>query len=719
MERPHFNKAVVLLSGGLDSATTLYCAKSLGYTCHCLILDYGQRHRREIEAAKKVARAAGCSFDVVPLRFPWKGSALTDRDISVPTGRSLKQMAQGIPATYVPARNTIFLSLALGCAEAIGAQSIFIGANAIDYSLAQGSPILIRGKGYVPIEDCRPGDLTLSMNSSTLHLEWCSIAHVIQHPYIGQPIYRLVTEQGREVVVSEGHSLYGLSETGDVCPVVVNQLRPGDYIVSAGRAPFLSESAPEVKLIDLLSGSQNTFVSHPDVPRWIGRYRNEQERYWKKASLVPLEIFQSRFRGLVEDKTILVCAKTRGKRRGIPAAFTLTKDWAFFLGLWLADGSYGGPRTVNISCNAAEAQPALRTVAEFFHTEVGVRPNGIDRGISSRLLVSTMKALGFIGTSRTKQIPSLVLEWPSSLQAAFIKGYIVGDGSIDPRGPITMSSVNAKLLGQFQDFLLHFGVVAYRRTIHMKKNNFTGGPTTLFSLVIENSQDKKLLLDATGQFDKQTKIHMTRSKIHGIPVYSKLNAQLKSFQAGRTITKIKNAIRNNAIYDQSRFQRNLLERLLPVVPDVVLRKRWGKLVDNDIIFSKVRSKELVRYDGQYIYDLSIPGNENFICNGVVAHNSGYPDCRPAYYRAMQKAACLGTKAGVEGKGIRIVTPLIRKTKAEIIRLGMKLDVPYQLTWSCYLGGRQPCGRCDSCLLRRKGFQEVGLADPAGGRALPS
>ena len=134
MERPHLKKAVVLLSGGLDSATTLYEAKSNGYKCHCLILDYGQRHRREIEAAKEVARAAGCSFDVVRVRFPWKGSALTDRGIAVPTGRSLKRMARGIPATYVPARNTIFLSLALGCAEASGARSIFIGANAIDYS---------------------------------------------------------------------------------------------------------------------------------------------------------------------------------------------------------------------------------------------------------------------------------------------------------------------------------------------------------------------------------------------------------------------------------------------------------------------------------------------------------------------------------------------------------------------------------------------------------
>ncbi len=82
-------RAIVLLSGGLDSATVLYYAKSRGYVCHCLIFDYGQRHRREIRAAKKVARAAGCSYDVVRLRFPWKGSALTDRRIAVPTAMKI------------------------------------------------------------------------------------------------------------------------------------------------------------------------------------------------------------------------------------------------------------------------------------------------------------------------------------------------------------------------------------------------------------------------------------------------------------------------------------------------------------------------------------------------------------------------------------------------------------------------------------------------------
>src|SRR5438105_10329249 len=135
-------KAVALLSGGLDSATTLAIARSEGFDVYALTFRYGQRHDVEIEAARRVAAALGAPEHVVvqiDLRL-FGGSALTD-DIAVPRDRNLDQMEQSIPVTYVPARNTIFLSLALAWAEVMGADDIFIGVNALDYS------------GY---PDCRP-----------------------------------------------------------------------------------------------------------------------------------------------------------------------------------------------------------------------------------------------------------------------------------------------------------------------------------------------------------------------------------------------------------------------------------------------------------------------------------------------------------------------------------------------------------------------------------
>ena len=88
--------------------------------------------------------------------------------------------------------------------------------------------------------------------------------------------------------------------------------------------------------------------------------------------------------------------------------------------------------------------------------------------------------------------------------------------------------------------------------------------------------------------------------------------------------------------------------------------------------------------------------------------SGYPDCRPEFFKSYQEALKRGQKSGVQGKPIRIYAPFLYKTKAQIIRLAMRLNVPYQLTWSCYNGGRRPCGKCDSCLLRRRGFEEAGV-----------
>ncbi|PIP20946.1 MAG: 7-cyano-7-deazaguanine synthase QueC [Candidatus Omnitrophica bacterium CG23_combo_of_CG06-09_8_20_14_all_40_11] len=129
-------KAIVLLSGGLDSATTLYLAKKQGYKCFCLSFDYGQRHRRELESAKKIASTANCPYQILKINLPWKGSALLDSNIVIPKHSNIRtpEHSNKIPSTYVPGRNIIFLSFALSFAEGIGAEVIFIGAHTHDYS---------------------------------------------------------------------------------------------------------------------------------------------------------------------------------------------------------------------------------------------------------------------------------------------------------------------------------------------------------------------------------------------------------------------------------------------------------------------------------------------------------------------------------------------------------------------------------------------------------
>ena len=169
MNNPAPPRAIILLSGGLDSATVLAMARAEGFACHALIVDYGQRHHAELEAGRRVAAYLGAvEHRVITLDLRvFGGSALTDDRIAVPESPSF-----GIPVTYVPARNTLMLSLALGYAEVVGAVDIFIGVNAVDYS------------GY---PDCRPDFIeafqTLARLATKAGVEGARIR--IQAPIIG------------------------------------------------------------------------------------------------------------------------------------------------------------------------------------------------------------------------------------------------------------------------------------------------------------------------------------------------------------------------------------------------------------------------------------------------------------------------------------------------------------------------------------------------------
>ncbi len=197
-------RAVVLVSGGLDSATTLAMARSAGFECHALAVDYGQRHRSELQAAQRVARAAGVPLKVLQLDLrAIGGSALTD-DIDVPT-EALEGQGGGIPVTYVPARNTIMLALALGYAEVLGANDLFIGVNAVDYS------------GY---PDCRPEFIAAFQQTARLAtkagVEGAEIT--VQTPLIDLTKAEII-QQGIALGVdySQTVSCYQADEAGQAC----------------------------------------------------------------------------------------------------------------------------------------------------------------------------------------------------------------------------------------------------------------------------------------------------------------------------------------------------------------------------------------------------------------------------------------------------------------------------------------------------------------------
>lgn len=198
--------AIVLLSGGLDSATTLAIARSQGFDCHAISFDYGQRHRVELDAARRVAQQLGVrSHRWIKLDLTaFGGSALT-ADIAVPKDRDDDAMSHGIPITYVPARNTIFLSYALAFAEVIGSNDLFIGVNAVDYS------------GY---PDCRPQFIEAFEKLANLATKVGVEGHhlKIHTPLIDWPKTTII-ERGLALGVdfSLTHSCYDPTPDGKAC----------------------------------------------------------------------------------------------------------------------------------------------------------------------------------------------------------------------------------------------------------------------------------------------------------------------------------------------------------------------------------------------------------------------------------------------------------------------------------------------------------------------
>ena len=200
-------RAICLLSGGLDSTTCLAIAKQEGFACYCLSFDYGQRHRIELDAAARVARLLGAEEHrtaIIDLRL-FGGSALTS-NIEVPKNRGEREMSSGIPSTYVPARNTIFLSFALAYAEVVQANAIFIGVNAIDYS------------GY---PDCRPEFIAafermanLATKAGVEGLTQLSIHTPLLH-MTKADIVRKAADLNVDLALT--HSCYDPDETGRPC----------------------------------------------------------------------------------------------------------------------------------------------------------------------------------------------------------------------------------------------------------------------------------------------------------------------------------------------------------------------------------------------------------------------------------------------------------------------------------------------------------------------
>ena len=674
-------RAVVLLSGGLDSTTALAVARDRGFEVFALSVDYGQRHRVELDRAAAVAKALGAAeHRTVKLDLRAIGGSALTADVAVPKDRGPDDMAHGVPVTYVPARNTILLGLALGYAETVGAFDLFIGANVLDYSVHGDTAVWLRTRDWAKVMPIReafalPQDdyETLAVDPATLRVEWRKVTERARHWVGTKRCFEIRLERGQTVTVSEDHSLFTLDpDTLELTPV------PGADVVAG---------MPLVVPYDLSAagkawGEDLATVDLAGLPEACApRYERQSIK--------------------VKDG----CVTNRLKQCRIPVAFPVDDEFLYVVGLWLAEGGKepDSRSTVLRFSIGGIPRAAERLTAYFARYGVRVSPspaNRFDYAVPSSVASEVFRYLGLYGTAKagSKCFPDFFWRLSQRQRRVVIAGLWDGDGSHLFRGSAVLAQRSHALVDDLHHVLSLdgiFPIVKYGRhgqkVLILSRGRDLGRFAELYPLAHTTKRAGYVQAAAKATRDKATGMW----KCPG--VWERVAAA--ALPAGR-----KTAIYNRGgNYDPGvRSRRSAFSE----VPGL------AALVAAPLAFLRVT--EVRETEVQHMYDFSVEGAENFLANGILAHNSGYPDCRPEFLAAFESLANLATKAGTEGAGkFRVHSPLLKMTKAEIIREGMKLGVDYSITLSCYdpdAEGRA-CGRCDSCQLRKKGFAEAGVPDP--------
>lgn len=668
-------RAVVLLSGGLDSSTVLGMARARGFDCYALSVHYGQRHSAELAAARRIASAVGVrehrvmAVDLAGIG----GSALTDAGIAVP-----ESPGSGIPVTYVPARNTLLLSLALGWAEVIDASAIFIGVNAVDYSVAADTRVWIRkragGSSLAKIADivALPPDEyeTLAVDPESLEVSWRRILGRYCHKVAGKRCFRVRLERGQQIEITEDHSLYTV-ESNSIVAIRGSNIRVGTPLV----VPFdLSAYAGDWT-------SDRYFLD-------LGLLRVDKESLHRKSSIVEVD-------GHLTNRL---------RRTKVPLRFELTDDFLRIVGLWLAEGGKeeeGASCTLAFSIGGLEGAPELLR-AYFITYGVPIKKspaNDFDYRVESSVFYEVFRRLDLLGTAKSgrKRFPAWFWDLSQRQRRIIVAALWDGDGCRVWKGEAPIHQKSHDLIYGLYHCLQLDGLfptikrvahgqlrLALTRTVDLARFE------RLYPLWHTQKRESLRRMGAKSGRDKTIGVWKSESLWTAVAAAG-IPAGLK--------TRIYN--RGGKYETSCRAQRSAFSGVPGLEP----------LLSSKLAFLRVVEIEPVFHE--FMYDLSVEHCQNFLANGLLAHNSGYPDCRPEFIQAFGELAKRATKAATEGKLCRIEAPLINLTKEQIIREGTRLGVDFGLTVSCYQADSEgrACGRCDSCRLRAAGFAAAGISDP--------
>lgn len=478
-----------------------------------------------------------------------------------------------------------------------------------------------------------PDSLEVLSVSKKGKTEFKRVKKVIRH-WVNKPLYRIKLASGKEIKVTGDHSLYSLSEDLCLAPAKVKELKQGSFIATP-RFTGLPGSLKSLDLFEIFKDSKVFFVGEglrnflnsrkgrEFLIKEIETKLRSKRSVYRKKGMLPANLFKNLTEDVKKEGLFVLKGKTR-----LPLNFEISSEFAFLMGCWVGDGSYDR-RSIIFSISDQEFLERIVNFCRDCGIELRKHSDGHSYMLNSTLIKELMEKLGLVGNSFTKRIPDFVFSLPKELKAEFLKGLFSAEGWVK-KNEVALTTYSERLVRDLQTLLLNFGIVL-RVGEYRDKNN-----KTYFETRISSSKFLEIFKNEIGfvQDYKMEKLEeIGDRKLHEIsdriPLPENVYRELKYVFNLKDKMSYKSWKSWHRRYLNSRsggIGREYLNNIIQQNPEKlkitnpVDCKKLEELVENDIFWDRVVSIEEIKHEG-YVYDLSVEGNENFICNNILAHNT--------------------------------------------------------------------------------------------------
>jgi len=448
---------------------------------------------------------------------------------------------------------------------------------------------------------------------------------------VNKQIYEVETRSGKKIKITGDHSLFMLDEKNIFKPVKCRNLKEGDFIAIPSKLPFNNFLSNIDLLNHLKKLDKKIFIFGEGVQEYI--FNNRKELFtlaysldykksaiqnWIKKKILPLKIFE-KIKDKIPSKNLQI--KSYGSSKSFPIKLILDENFLNFVGLWLADGCYD-KNSVIISVQEEENREVVRKVADNFGIPVKMHHDRFSLVLNFTLLKEIMqKILELNGNSYTKKIPNWVYNLSDEQVGWLLKGFFSGDGCVSDK-EILLSVRSKELIEDTSNLLLRFGIIS-RNSVSLSKGSFLEEAKDMFHSRIGATNMIKKFKENIGFL-----VNLKREKMEKlcfrISTHDTLDVIPLSFEVKSELNEIlsKKFNKHDYITRQNNIGRKHLTKLLELVPLGITNPidPLKKLVKANIFWDKIKCVKKIGWDG-FVYDISVPGCENFICENIIAHNT--------------------------------------------------------------------------------------------------